>query len=42
MVQTLKEPAVRFKTMEEHAVLRDRFLNEYTACIRKGLASITK
>lgn len=37
-----QEPAVRFKTLEEYAVLRDRFLNEYTACIRKGLASITK
>jgi hypothetical protein len=32
-----QEPALRFKTMEEYAVLRDKFLNEYTTCIRKGL-----
>jgi hypothetical protein len=28
-----------FKTMQEYAVLRDRFLNGYTACIRKNLQS---
>jgi len=32
-----QEPPKRFKTMQEYAVLRDRFLNEYTSCIRKVL-----
>jgi hypothetical protein len=32
-----QEPPKRFKTIEEYAVLRDRFLNEYTTCIRKNL-----
>lgn len=32
-----QEPARRFHTMEEYGVLRDKFLREYTACIRKGL-----
>jgi len=32
-----QEPPLRFKTMEEYAALRDRFLNSYTTCIRKGL-----
>jgi len=32
-----QEPPKRFKTMQEYAVVRDRFLNEYTACIRKSL-----
>lgn len=32
-----QEPPKRFHTMEEYAVLRDKFLHEYTACIRKGL-----
>jgi hypothetical protein len=32
-----QEPPKRFKTMEEYAVLRDRFLNSYTSCIRAGL-----
>jgi hypothetical protein len=32
-----QEPPKRFKTMQEYTVLRDRFLNEYTYCIRKGL-----
>jgi hypothetical protein len=32
-----QEPPLRFKTMEEYAKLRDKFLNDYTACIRKGL-----
>jgi hypothetical protein len=32
-----QEPPLRFKTMEEYAVLRDKFLNNYTTCIRKGL-----
>ena len=32
-----QEPPKRFHTMEEYAVLRDKFLREYTACIRKGL-----
>ena len=29
-----QEPPKRFKTMDEYAALRDRFLNAYTACIR--------
>ncbi len=29
-----QEPPVRFKTMEEYGALRDRFLEEYTACLR--------
>jgi hypothetical protein len=33
-----QEPPVRFKTMEEYALLRDRFLNQYTACIRSALS----
>jgi hypothetical protein len=32
-----QEPPLRFTTMEEYAALRDRFLNNYTTCIRKGL-----
>ena len=32
-----QEPPKRFKTMQEYAALRDRFLNEYTSCIRKAL-----
>ncbi len=32
-----QEPPKRFTTMAEYAVLRDRFLNEYTSCIRKNL-----
>jgi hypothetical protein len=32
-----QEPPKRFKTMEEYAVLRDRFLNSYTSCIRTHL-----
>ncbi|HTD95692.1 MAG TPA: hypothetical protein VK627_02135 [Edaphobacter sp.] len=32
-----QEPPKRFKTMQEYAVVRDRFLNEYTSCIRKAL-----
>jgi hypothetical protein len=34
-----QEPPVRFKTMQEYAALRDRFLNGYTTCVRKGLQS---
>jgi len=34
-----QEPPLRFKTIEEYAVLRDRFLSGYTGCIRKGLNS---
>jgi hypothetical protein len=33
-----QEPPVRFKTMDEYGILRDRFLADYTACIRKTLA----
>jgi hypothetical protein len=32
-----QEPPKRFKTMEEYAVVRDHFLADYTACIRKRL-----
>lgn len=32
-----QEPPERFKTMQEYAALRDRFLNGYTACVRKEL-----
>jgi hypothetical protein len=32
-----QEPPKRFKTMQEYATLRDRFLNEYTSCIRKAI-----
>jgi hypothetical protein len=32
-----QEPPKRFRTIEEYAALRDRFLNEYTSCVRKGL-----
>jgi hypothetical protein len=32
-----QEPPKRFTTMTEYATLRDHFLNEYTACIRKAL-----
>lgn len=32
-----QEPPKRFKTMQEYAVVRDRFLSEYTSCIRKAL-----
>jgi hypothetical protein len=32
-----QEPPKRFKTMLEYAIIRDRFLNEYTSCIRKAL-----
>jgi hypothetical protein len=32
-----QEPPKRFHTIEEYALLRDKFLREYTACIRKGL-----
>ena len=34
-----QDPPVRFKTMEEYALLRDRFLADYTTCIRRGLAN---
>ena len=36
-----QEPPKRFKTMSEYAAIRDRFLNEYTSCIRKGIKSKT-
>jgi hypothetical protein len=32
-----QEPPVKFHTIQEYAVLRDRFLNGYTACIRRAL-----
>ena len=32
-----QEPPKRFKTMEEYAVIRDQFLNNYTSCIRQSL-----
>jgi hypothetical protein len=32
-----QEPPKRFHNMQEYAVIRDRFLNEYTSCIRKAL-----
>jgi hypothetical protein len=32
-----QEPPKRFQTMEEYGTLRDRFLTEYTACIRAKL-----
>jgi hypothetical protein len=34
-----QDPAVRFKNMEEYGVLRDNFLKDYTACIRKNLTA---
>jgi len=34
-----QEPPKRFKTMDEYATVRDRFLNGYTACTRKALES---
>jgi hypothetical protein len=34
-----QEPPFKFKTMQEYAVLRDRFLSGYTACLRKNLQS---
>ena len=34
-----QDPPLRFKTMNEYGSLRDSFLNDYTACIRKGLAA---
>ncbi len=33
-----QEPPKRFTTMPEYTTLRDRFLNEYTTCIRKALS----
>jgi hypothetical protein len=36
-----QEPPKQFKTMEEYAAIRDRFLNEYTACIRKAIPAGT-
>jgi hypothetical protein len=32
-----QEPPKRFKTMEEYAAIRDRFLSNYTSCIRDSL-----
>ena len=32
-----QEPPKRFKTIEEYAGIRDRFLDGYTTCIRKAL-----
>jgi hypothetical protein len=32
-----QEPPKRFQTMPEYASIRDRFLGEYTSCIRKAL-----
>lgn len=32
-----QEPPKRFKTMTEYASVRDRFLDEYTTCIRKKI-----
>ena len=34
-----QEPPKRFHNMQEYAVIRDRFLNEYTFCIRKALVA---
>lgn len=32
-----QEPPKRFHNMQEYAAIRDRFLNEYTSCVRKAL-----
>jgi len=32
-----QEPPKRFKTMEEYAAVRDKFLTAYTSCIRENL-----
>ena len=32
-----QEPPKRFHTMEEYAAVRNKFLNEYTGCIRRKL-----
>jgi hypothetical protein len=32
-----QEPPKRFKTMEEYAAVRDKFLSDYTSCIRTSL-----
>jgi len=34
-----QEPPKRFTTMEEYSALRDRFLSDYTACVRKNLTT---
>jgi hypothetical protein len=34
-----QQPPFKFTTMQEYGALRDRFLNGYTACVRKSLQS---
>lgn len=34
-----QEPPKHFHNMQEYASVRDRFLNEYTSCIRKALTA---
>jgi hypothetical protein len=34
-----QEPPKDFQTMQQYATLRDRFLQGYTACVRRGLAA---